>query len=195
MDALRFEPSLRGEAAQDEEHPAAGQRAAAGVEEQFLPVAPLEKRASAGEIKAKRFRGLPSDGDDSFLAPLAEAANKPVFEIDRLAVEPDRLADAQSGSVEQLAEGAVTEGDRRRAGRRVEEALDLGGGERPRELSPSLRELDVRRGVVHARAEQYLVPEERANRGEPACDRGRCETVGAQLGDIRGEIVGARVSG
>src|SRR5947208_12726470 len=167
VDALRFEPCLRGEAAQDEEHTAAGQRAAAGVEEQFLPVAPLEKRASAGEIKAKRFRGLPSDGDDAFLAPFAEAANEPVFEIDGLAVEPDRLAHAQSGSVEQLAEGAVTEGDRRRAGRRVEEALDLSRRERPRKLPPSLRKFDVRGGVVHAHTEGHLVTEERTDRGDP----------------------------
>src|SRR4051812_41324055 len=108
MDAFGLEPCLRGQAAQDEEHTAAGQRAAAGVEEQFLPVAPLEKRATSGEVEAKGLGRFPTDGDDPFFAPLAEAAHEPVFEIDGLAVEPDRLADAQSGSVEQLAEGAVT---------------------------------------------------------------------------------------
>src|SRR5690348_9834533 len=73
VNALRFEPRLRGQAAQDEEDAGAGQRAAARVEEELLPVAALEERATASEVEAKRFGSFPSDRDDSFLAPLADA--------------------------------------------------------------------------------------------------------------------------
>ena len=88
---------------------------------------PVEVRTAAREVSAKSIHGLPSDRDDTLFAPLAEAADEPVLEVDGLAVEPDRLADAKSGAVEELAEGAVAEGSRRRARRRVEQAIYLGG--------------------------------------------------------------------
>src|SRR5689334_21417712 len=104
VDALRFEPGLRSEAAQDEKDARAGQRAAARVEEELLLVAALEERAPAGDVEPEGFRGFAPDRDDAFLAPLPHAADKPMLEIDGLPVEGDRLADAQSGSIEELAE-------------------------------------------------------------------------------------------
>ena len=127
VDALRLEPGLRGQSAQDEENAGAGKWPPVRVEEQFLPVSPVEVRTAAREVSAKSIHGLPSDRDDTLFAPLAEAADEPVLEVDGLAVEPDRLADAKSGAVEELAEGAVAEGSRRRARRRVEQAIYLGG--------------------------------------------------------------------
>jgi hypothetical protein len=109
-----------------------------------------------------------------------------------LPIEGDRFADTQPGSVEQLADRAVPKGDGRRACRGVEQAFDLGGRECPRQLPSSFRELDGRRWVVRARAQQHLVTEEGANGSEPAGDRRGCETVCAELSDVGGEIVGAR---
>ena len=152
MDALGLEPCLVGEAAQDEEDAGAGERPAVRVEEQLLPVAPVEVGPAAREVAAEGVRCLAPDRDDPFLAALAEAADEPVLEIHGLPVERDRLAHAQPGAVEELAEGAVAEVSRRRPGGRVEEPLDLGGRERARQRPAALRELDVRRRVVRARA-------------------------------------------
>src|SRR5690242_16315492 len=78
VDALGLEPGLRGQPTQDEEDAGAGERPSVGVEEQLLPVAPVEVRAATGEIAAERVRGLSSDRDDPLLAPLAEAADEAV---------------------------------------------------------------------------------------------------------------------
>ena len=50
MDALRLEARLGGELAQDEECACAGQRAAAGVQEQLRPVTPIEVRPAARQV-------------------------------------------------------------------------------------------------------------------------------------------------
>src|SRR4029077_15867577 len=102
------------------------QRAAVRVEEQLLPVAAVEIRAAAGEVAAHRVGCLPSDRHDSFLAPFSEGAHEPVLEIDGLPVECDRLAHAQPGSVEELAEGPVAVVEWPCAGGCLEKALDLG---------------------------------------------------------------------
>src|ERR1041385_3964821 len=67
VDALGLEPGLGGQAAQDQEHAAAGERAAVRVQEELLPVAAVEVRAAAGEVAAKRVGGLPPDRDDALL--------------------------------------------------------------------------------------------------------------------------------
>src|SRR5581483_1360520 len=121
MDPLGLEPGLSCQAAEDEEDAGAGERAAVGVEEELGPVAPVEVRAAAGEVAAEGFDGLAPDRDDALLVPLAEAAHEPVLEVDRLAVEPDSLAHAQAGAIEELGESAVAERARRGAGSRVEE--------------------------------------------------------------------------
>src|SRR6185437_6269357 len=94
VDPLGLEPGLRGELAQDEKDARARERAAARVEEQLLPVPPVEVGPAAGEIAAESFRGLPPDRDDPLLAALAEAADEAVLEIHGLPVERDRLAHA-----------------------------------------------------------------------------------------------------
>src|SRR4029077_6981183 len=133
VDALRLEPRLAGQAAQDEEDAGARERAAARIEEQLRPVALVEVRATPREVEAKGLRGIASDRDDALLVPLAQAADEAVLEVDRLGVEGAGLGPAQACAVQKLAEGAVAEGARCRSGRRVEEPLDFGGGERPRQ--------------------------------------------------------------
>src|SRR5215470_16528806 len=112
-------------------------------------------RATAREVAAEGVRCLAPDRNDSFLAPLAEAANEPVLEIDGLPVELDRLAHAQPGAVEELAERTVAKMSGRGSGSRIEEALDLGGREGARQRPATLGKLDVRRGIVGARAEEH----------------------------------------
>ena len=47
VDALRFEPRLLGQLAQDQEGAGPGQGAAAGVQEELRPVARVEERSPA----------------------------------------------------------------------------------------------------------------------------------------------------
>src|SRR3954453_19381060 len=86
VDALRLEPGLAGQAAQDEEGAGAGGRAPARVQEQLLEGAPVggggapavggvEVGAAPGEVAAKGLRSLPPDRDDALLAPLAERSD------------------------------------------------------------------------------------------------------------------------
>src|SRR6185437_6918740 len=163
------------------------------VQEQLLPVAPVEVRTTAREVAAEGVRCLAPDRYDPFLASLAEGANESVFEIHGLTVERDRLAHPQPGAVEELAEGTVAKVPRRRPGGRVEEALDLRWRERPRQRPAAPRKLDVRCRVVLPGSQEHLVPEEGADGREPARDRGRREPVRAKLRDIGGEVVGACV--
>ena len=60
---------------------------------------------------------------------------------------------------------------------------------------PELLGRKPNRGIVGPDAEQYLVPEEGADGGEPARDGRRREPVCAELRDVGGEIVGAHVRG
>src|SRR6478735_7438028 len=122
VDPLRLEAGLVGQPPQDEEDAGPGERPAVRVEEQLLPVAPVEMGPAAREVATEGVRCLPPDRYDSFLAAFAEGADEPVLEINGLLVEPDRLADAQPGAVEELGERAVAQVSRRGAGGRVEEA-------------------------------------------------------------------------
>src|SRR5690242_8220561 len=139
MGPLRLEPCLVGQAAQDEKHAGAGERPAARVEKQLLPVAPIEEGPTAREVAAEGVRCLPPDRNHPFLASLAEGPDEPVLEIDGLAVERDRLADSQPGAVEELAERAVAQVSRRRTGGCIEQALDFRGREGARQLPAPLR--------------------------------------------------------
>src|SRR5436305_6888173 len=125
MDAIRLQACHGGELAQDEKCARACQRAALGVEEELGAVAAVEIRPSPGEIAAKGLHGLPADRDDSLLRALAETADEPAFQVDGRAVEPDRLADAQAGPVQELDERPVAQGARRRSRRSLDQPLRL----------------------------------------------------------------------
>src|SRR6266446_4660878 len=114
VDALRLEPGRPGEAAEDEEGARTGQCPALGVEEELGPVAAVEVRPAAREVAAEGAHRLPADRDDTLLRALAEGADKAALEVDRGLVEPDGLAHAQAGAVQELNEGAVAQRARRR---------------------------------------------------------------------------------
>src|SRR5215203_4396613 len=192
VDTLRVEARLPGQLAEDQEGARARQRAAARVQEQLRPVPCVEERPTAREVAAQSVGAGPAERDDALLAALADAADEPPLEVDAALLEPDRLADAEAGAVEQLDERGVAERARRRAGGGVDQALRLGGGERPRQRPRPARQLDRRRRVVRARAEQLLVAEERPNRGRAPGDRRRGEPLRALLGDVAFEVGGRR---
>src|SRR5690242_19447240 len=100
--ALRLEAGLCGEAAEDQERAGACEAAALGVEEQLRTVARVEERPPAGEVAAERSDGLAADRDDPLLRALADAADEAAVEVDAGLVEPDRLAHAQAGAVQEL---------------------------------------------------------------------------------------------
>ncbi len=122
-------------------------------------------------------------------------ADESSFEVDRGPLEPDRLAHPEAGAVEELDERAVAKRARGRAVRRVDQSLDLAGRECPREGTPPARQVELCRGVVRARAEQHLMAEEGAERGDPPRDRRRRETVGAELRDVALELLRRRDPG
>ena len=107
-------------------------------------------------------------------------------------LEPDRLADAQTGAVEELDERAVAQVAGRRAGGGLDESLRLGGESVLGRVRARRGSVELRGGVVFARAEQLEVAEERAQRREPPCERRPGEAGGAPLGDIALELIGRR---
>ena len=173
------------QAAQDQERAGAGERASLVVQEQFRPEAAVEVGAAAGEVAAQRLGRRAADRDDALLAALADAADEPLVEIDPRALEPDRLADAQPGAVEQLDEGGVAQRARRRAGRGLDQALGLAARAsagasaagaappaRPRGCRCASRgEPDARRTSGSPRSAARSSPARDRPRGAP---RGRC---------------------
>ena len=147
------------------------------------------------EVAAERLGGLAADRDDPLLVSLADAADEAVVERDRRLLERDGLGDAEAGAVEELDERAVAEVARLRAGGGLDQALGLARRERPRQLRPSAREVELGGRVVVALAEQLLVAEEGAQRRGAPRERRRREAGGAQLGEVALEVVGRRGRG
>ena len=182
--ALGLEPRLPGEPAQDQERAGPGEGAALRVQEELRSGAAVEVRAAAGEVAAQRLDGVAADRHDALLVALADAADEPLVEVDAGALEADRLAHAEAARRRAARRARVAERARRRAGGRLDQPLRLGGGERPRQLAAAARKLELRGGVVGARAEQHLVREEGAHGGDPARDRRGREAVGPELGEV-----------
>lgn len=193
MHSIRLQAGLLGDPAQDQECPGAGERAALGVEEELRAMAAVEVGPTAREVAAEGVGGGASDRDDPLLVPLADAADDPLVEVDPGPIEPDRLADAQTRAVQELDQRGVSERSRRRSGGGVDQPLRLARRERAGERAAAARRLDLRRGVVRARAEQDLVGEEGARRRDPPRDRRRGEALGAELGEVGLDIVARRL--
>ena len=149
--ARRVEAGLGGEAPQDQERSGAGERAALRVQEELGPVARVEVRAAAGEVAPQRLDGRASERDDALLVALAGDADEAVVEVDARLVEADRLGDAEAGAVEQLDQRPVAQRARRRAGRGLDQPLDLAGRQRARQGARPPRQRQRRRRVVAAR--------------------------------------------
>ena len=113
----------------------------------------------------------------------------PGVEIDARLLQADRFADAQSCAVEELDECAVAQSARRRPVRGLDEALGFRRGKRARQRAPASRQVELGRGVVGACAEQRLVAEEGADRGDPSRDRRRRQPGGAELGEVLLELL------
>ena len=125
--APRLEPGRSCEAAQDEERPRAGERAALSVQEELVPVALVEVWTPPGVIAAQGVDSFPPDRNDAFLGSLADGSDEPALEIDRRAVEADGFAHAQTGPVEQLDERSVAQRAWPRSPGRVDQPLYLAG--------------------------------------------------------------------
>jgi len=81
-DALRLQPGLGREAAEDEEGARSGQRATLRVEKELGTVAAVEVGAAAREVAAESLHGLAADGDDPLLVALPDAADEASVEVD-----------------------------------------------------------------------------------------------------------------
>src|SRR5712691_8168906 len=156
MDASRLQPGLRCEPAQDQEGAGPRERTALGVEEELGPMAAVEVGPAAREVAADRLGAPAADRHDSLLRSLADAADEAAVEVDAALVERHGLRHAQSRAVQELDERAVAQVTRLRAGGGVDQPLRLPGRERPRQLPPAARQIEVGAGVVVARAEQLL---------------------------------------
>ena len=94
VDARRLEAGLLGELPQDEERAGAGQRPAAGVQEELGAIAAVEVRAAEREVAADGFGGGPAERHETFLASLAERADDASVEVDGALFEADGLGHA-----------------------------------------------------------------------------------------------------
>ena len=118
VDATRLEPGAVGELAQDQECAGAGERAAAGVQEELGPVAAVEMRPAEREVAAHGLGGRPPERDEALLAALSEHAHDALLDRDAVLLEPDGLGHAEAGAVEELHERAIAQRARRRPDRR-----------------------------------------------------------------------------
>ena len=174
MDALRLEAGLLGELAQDQERARPGERAAAGVEEQVGPVAPVEMRAAERQIAANGLRRRPAERDDALLVALAEHADDAGVDVDRRCGRgrPSRRRGARRRTC------SSTSARSRSARGVVPFAASISRSDSDGEsVRGSLRDPARRRDpggrVVVAEPEQQLVAEVRAHRGDAAPDRRR----------------------
>src|SRR5207248_4945789 len=106
--------------------------------------------------------------------------------------EPDGLADAEAGTVEELDEGAIAQVAGRRPAGCLHEPLGLGGRERPRQLPRSSRQRELGGGVVLPRPDENFVAEESTQSCDAARYRRGREAVGAKVGEITLELFAAR---
>ena len=181
--ACRIETRFRGQAPEDEEGAGPGQRAALRVEEKLRAVPAVEERPAPGEVAAHSLDAFSSKRDDPLLVSLAEAPHDAVVQVDPAPVEPDRLADPEPGSVEELDERPVAEGPWSRPVRRLDQTLDLAGRERAGEAIAAPREVELGRRIVLSAAEEDEVVVEGARRGGPPRDGGRGLPAPSQVGE------------
>jgi hypothetical protein len=171
--ALRIEACLLRQLPKDEEGSGARQRTSLRVQEELRPVSAVQIGTSAREVPAEGLDAFPPERDDPLLVALPDAPNEAAVEIDPAPLEPDGLADAQAGSVENLDERAVSQGTRCGAVGGIDQALHLHRGEGSREARTAAWQIDVGGGIVAARSEEDEVAVERSGGRGPARDRCR----------------------
>ena len=155
-------------------------------------MAPVEERPAPAEVAAERVGGATPQRDDPFLAALADRAHEPLLEVDAAALEPDGLAHAEPGAVQQLDERSVAQVARGRARGGLDQALGLARRERSRQAAGALGRGDVRSRILLGGSDQHAMAEERARRGEPAGDRRGGKALSAELGEVALELLASR---
>ena len=126
VDSPGLEAGSFRELAQNQEGARAGQRAAAGVQEELGSVPAVEVGAAESEVAAYGLCSRTPEGYQALLVPFAENADDPLFGHDATLRESDSLGHSEACAVEELDEGAIAKRARSRAGRRVDEAFGLG---------------------------------------------------------------------
>ena len=116
------------------------QPAAALVQEERRAARPGgERRARAHEVGLHRLATERAQGDLPFLPALAQDPDGALFQVHVVDVEPDQLRDPQSGSVQHLEDGAVSEPDGRGGIGSFQEARHVVERERVRQRTRKLR--------------------------------------------------------
>src|SRR5512132_4662072 len=128
--------------------------------------------------------GVSADRHLSLLPALPDDADEPALQIEVVHVEPREFLYPHTRSVEELEDRAVTQSDRRRTVRRLDEAPDLLDTQRMRERARYARSDDLARGVVRRDPLADQEAMERTNGREDA--RHRRRLVGRRLGSVRG---------
>lgn len=96
VDALRLEPGALGESAEDQEGASAGERAAAGVEEELGPVPAVEERSAVRQVAPECLGSPAPDRNDALLGAFPDAADDPHVEVDAALLEGHRFGHAQA---------------------------------------------------------------------------------------------------
>ena len=126
MHAPGLETGALRELPEDQERPGSRERAAARVQEELGPVAPVEVGATHGEVAPHGLRCRPPERHQPLLSSLAEDAHDAFLERDARLLEAGRLGDAKPGAVQELDESAVAQAARSRPGGCLDEPLGLG---------------------------------------------------------------------
>src|SRR6266542_1843587 len=137
--------------------------------------------------------GLLAERDDALLSALAANVQGLLVEVDVAEVERRRLRAAQSGRIDELDEGPVPKSQRTLAVEPGEHRVHLGRSRRVgKAVAPSRRERDVGYALRPEREAQ-----QRPDRGELACQRGRGQpprAAAAEMGRVVSEDAGVDVS-
>src|SRR6266480_238259 len=143
--------------------------AAPRVEEQRT-TGPLahESRPRAAEIRTHRLLRVTADRYLSFLPALPHDAHGSALQVEVVDVEPRELRDAQTGTVEDLEDRAITEPGRRGAVGRLDEAPDLVQAEWMGKRARHPRSHDLAGGVLRRDALAEEEAMERPNGREDA---------------------------
>jgi hypothetical protein len=192
MHAFRLQTGLAGQPPQDQEGSGPGQGPSLRVEEQLRSVPPIEVRPSERHVTPECVHCLAADRDHALLAALADRPDEPLLQIHACSIEPDRLADSETGAVEELDERPISEGARRRSGGRVDQALCLSWRKRPRQLADAAGKFQLGGRVLGRGSDEHEVAKEGADGGDSTRDRRRCESRGAELSDPPLELFGRR---
>ena len=153
---------------------------AAGGEEERALGAAREQWARVAQAPCNPQRRLLAERDDPILAALAPHVHVLLLEVDVAEVESDRLRAAEARRVDELEQRAVPKRDRLLVVEALDELLDLLELRRIRQAARLPRR---QRELGHAGAAER-VPDQRADRRDPAGDRSRGETLPPQIGHV-----------